>query len=781
MNFEIGIFAKSLKHSIGIFILLLLVSGWKMSAEADTQSDRLNFANGLYARGMYKLAIKEFNGYLADNPDTTNNPAIYFRLGESYRELGKLSDADRAYRIVFNKYGNSKYALKAGCRRADLFIQTGDFDAALDLFSAVMAKNPPPEIAATCSYFSGEALQKKGEIKQSIQKFNTVIEKYPDSSFKSYAYLKLGDIYATKEQNIEKAVEFFKKAADINATDRVKAESLFQIAELYFRVEDYEKSADYYRELINKYPDDTRTKEAGLQSSWAAYYAGMYAESLSRAVAALNGGNKLPANDTAEWLYLKANSERQLHKNKDAVKTYARLIKEFPESSFADAARYEKAVAFYKSGEYENALQAIRDVNLNGKMRKDAYWLMAESSAALKRNDAAIQYYQIIVKEFPDSDISAQATYRLAYMLQQRKDYTEAAATYLLLAERFPDNKLAPQAMFAAAYCQFLNNHKENAVQTWKQLISNYPESTFTEQALYQCAMAEITLKRDDDALATIRTLLKNYPDTKYAPDAWYWKGVILLQENKLQDAKDALKTVLSLNPRPELKRNASYSLGLAFRQAKQNKKAVQQLYPLLAGDMSKEFSPQLLTWMAETFYTEKEYDKAITTLQILLQNSTEPEWQQTGWALIGRNEAARGNNKAAADAYRNALAFNATTRFAAESSLRLGEYSLAADDTGNAEQYFSKAAAIASGTDMADIRANAYANLGKTAEKENKFADAARYYMSVAILYSDPVLVPECLAAAARTFKKADMPDDAEKALKELKTRYPSFKNKTE
>ncbi len=47
---------------------------------------------------------------------------------------------------------------------------------------------------------------------------------------------------------------------------------------------------------------------------------------------------------------------------------------------------------------------------------------------------------------------------------------------------------------------------------------------------------------------------------------------------------------------------------------------------------------------------------------------------------------------------------------------------------------------------------------------------------MSVAILYNDPVLVPDCLAQAAACLKASGDTEGAAKALAELDSRYPDW-----
>lgn len=110
----------SVPSVLQFFVLMcLLLVVVPLSNANDKADERMRFADGLYARGMHKLAVKEYVGFLQDNPASTNIAAAYFRLGECYRNLGNLPEAEKSYRTVFNKYRKGKYGLRAGCKRAD--------------------------------------------------------------------------------------------------------------------------------------------------------------------------------------------------------------------------------------------------------------------------------------------------------------------------------------------------------------------------------------------------------------------------------------------------------------------------------------------------------------------------------------------------------------------------------------------------------------------------------------------------------------------------------------
>ena len=71
-------------------------------------------------------------------------------------------------------------------------------------------------------------------------------------------------------------------------------------------------------------------------------------------------------------------------------------------------------------------------------------------------------------------------------------------------------------------------------------------------------------------------------------------------------------------------------------------------------------------------------------------------------------------------------------------------------------------------------MRARSYFGLGQAAAARDRSEEAARYFMSVAVLYDDPELTPEALYRAAEAFQKLGRAGDRDKALAELRQRYP-------
>ena len=79
--------------------------------EAEGADQRqLDYANGLFARKLYDLAIPEYQKYLDDYPWRAGRANAYFSLGECYRNLHRESNAHTNLQKVLNDYGDSEFA-----------------------------------------------------------------------------------------------------------------------------------------------------------------------------------------------------------------------------------------------------------------------------------------------------------------------------------------------------------------------------------------------------------------------------------------------------------------------------------------------------------------------------------------------------------------------------------------------------------------------------------------------------------------------------------------------
>lgn len=755
-----------------LFAVILLTCVVLLPARAAdlSEAERFDLATGLYSRGMHELAVKEYRTLLRDFPATKSADTIHFRLGESFRRIGRHADAEEHYRTVFEKYPSSPFRHRAGYRRAGVFMDAARYDSAIDVYKSVIEAAPPREIRSASHYFMGKAYTSVGRTNEAVSAFAVVRDQYADTPFCSYALLSLAGISAEKGEK-DAALKLYSDAAAKPSSARVGAEALFQMAETYFRGGDFEKSAETYDRLLTTYPADMRSAQAPLQAAWASHNAGRYTTALERAVTALA---RETSGKTDEWLYLKANSERQLVRNGDAVASYSRLLKKFPASRFANSALYEKALVYYKMGRFKDAIASASAVDIGQALRKDVHWLLAESFASLDDHDSAVQYYRLIVKEFPDSDVTAEAAFKLAHNLRERGDHMAASRYYGVVATRFPAHGLAPRALFASAYCLARENRHEEAARDWAALVRAYGEHPLVEESMFQQGMSEMRMGKEELTVATLNNMLRRFPKSRFTAEARYWRGVLLNRSDRAAEAAEELRLALAAGPAREMEREVRYALALSLQKAGKFPESAALLETVLKTPKGADVPSDLLQWLSEYRFEEKKYAESVAAAQALAGREDNSTWQQVGWTLVGRGLRASGNQAEARDAFVRALEIDAGTAFEGEAALRLGDIAFASKTYEQARDYYERAAGLAMEHETLAVRASAYAGLARSLRALSQFAAAARYFMSVAVLYDDPVLVPECLFEAAAALREIGRQEEALQAARELRSRYP-------
>ncbi len=770
-------------RALAIGALHILI-GAALAEEPTEYRDQLRFADGLFSRRMYALAVPEYEALLERFPGGARNDVAAFRLAESFRFINKLPQAARWYDRLVVDYPQSTYRLRSAYRRARLYMESGDLADAVEHFRAILSEQPEADVAAACLYYMGESLLELDRISEADATLELVTRRYADSLFAAFARMQQAELArrnwaAAREADqpdeadaaVARALKLYAEVLAGTSSDRLSAEALFRSADMLFARGDYDRSAGFYRRLLEQYPGDERAAESRLQAAWAAANAGLYAQALQLAEQAVTG---TAGADRAEWLYLKANCERHLLQYAPAVDTYRQLLEMVPDGARRNRARYELALSLYKLGRYADAIREAGIIAGVETLQADSAWLLAESHAALNQAAEAIQFYRIVLRTAPDAPVARDAIYRLAYQLQQQGNDRESARFYTMLVERFPQDPLAPQALFAASLAQEKAGDDVAASRDWGRLAADYSDSRFAEEALFRKALADIRAGREREGGETLEQYLPRYPAGRFSADVFYWRGVLLSRGDRFRDAQTMLQQALALEPRLDLRREILLQLGTVQQKLRDDAGAAESFGQLLGSEAEQRLEPALLEWLASYHFGQDNHAAAIQAATVLTDRHPEPAWQQAGWALQARGHLRAGEPAAAEAALRKALEAGAHTRYGAEAALQLADLLLGDDRIADAERLYQEASRRAAGEDLLGIRVRALFGLGRSAAADDRAADAARYFMTVAILFDDPGIVPESLYRAAEMYAQADLSGDAESARRELLERYP-------
>src|SRR5437773_957430 len=285
---------------------------------------QLEYANGLFTRKLYDLAIPEYQKYLDEYPGRAGRANAYFSLGECYRNLNRVSNARTNFQKVLNDYGDSEFAGPAAYALAEMAFSEKDYAAALPLFHRAAGKSKEPAVALSAHYFEARCLEATGRKDEAADIYVQVAESANPNPYREDARWTAASILASRGRKID-ALKQYEALANESQKPALKAESAVRggIIALELVQADKGKSdkamADRATALLQKgrtLPEAGKFRaiaQVGLRR--LQYQTGQYAQLLADYKKELE---KLPEAAQAEVLLLAANRQRQLGNSKEA-------------------------------------------------------------------------------------------------------------------------------------------------------------------------------------------------------------------------------------------------------------------------------------------------------------------------------------------------------------------------------------------------------------------------------------------------------------------------------
>src|SRR5213592_2107445 len=185
---------------------------------------QLEYANGLFTRKLYDLAIPEYQKYLEDYPGRPGRANAYFSLGECYRNLNRTSSARTNFQKVLNDYGDSEFAGAAAYALAEMAFTEKDYAGALPLFHRSAAKSTEPAVALSARYFEARCLEATGRKEEAADIYMQVAEGGNPNPYREDARWTAASILAGRGKKID-ALKQYEALATEAQKPALKAES----------------------------------------------------------------------------------------------------------------------------------------------------------------------------------------------------------------------------------------------------------------------------------------------------------------------------------------------------------------------------------------------------------------------------------------------------------------------------------------------------------------------------------------------------------------------------
>jgi len=765
-----NIFLQKSRFVTSLFLLCLIFSGQGIVLAMNSE-EKLLFANGLYRRGLYELAIPEYQMLLTNEISRPMHDLSAFRLGECYRNLNRPEDAAASYDQVVENFPDSQFLHRAAFRRAELDWQAGRLKEGAGRFEKVLERKPPNDIEAASLYYLGLCLVGIDQFKEAEKNWRRLLKNHDPSPYTDYASLALADLLTKQKGSDKEIFSLLKKIMDEPETPALGAEATARSGLLAYRNQDMTTASGYFAVLGEKYPKDEWNTRVRLEASWAYLLDGKVGEARSLARAGLKDAAK---SGRPDWLYVLANIERNAGSFADAKKYYDEFLTAAPQHESASSAAYEACGLAYQQSEYERVLEL--STMAAGDPGKDlaVLWMKAGAYKELGQSAEAVTVYEQIIRDYPDSDRAPSAAYQLAWFAEQKNDYAAAAKGFEKVAADYQNSPVAADALMAAASIYMRDHKTEDAISAWKKLAVQYPDYTMLDEAYIGMARAEVELQRNSDAAKSLQSLISVYTNSRHLAEAHYVRGTLYEQEGQFEEAEFHYLRAISLKPVPSLVKSIQHRRVAVLQRQGRNDDAAQLMNKLLETDKESHLPSPLLEWLARWNLENKKIAQAETAALRLAETGETAGWKQAGWYIAGMAALEQKKQSKALEAFTAAAGFELNTRETADAYFQLGEISLDKKRWEDAVGYFSRAAERATSDPLMDIRARSYLKLGVSYEAMENWTEAGRYYLSGGVLFDDPALTPESLYRAAGVLHAQLKNDERANVVAELRERFP-------
>ena len=494
----------------------------KMDFDKDAQEE----AAYNYALTTYELSFSPFNesvlafeAFLNDFPNSTYTNQVYDYLINVYLTTNNYEAAYQSMLNIKNPGPRIQEAKQRILLNMGIDAYTGGkYDKAIELFTnSLTFSQYNSTIAAQARYWRADSYYRQGKFDLARAGYNDFLLSPGARLTKEFNLANYNVGYTHfNQKNYSGAITGFRKfiVSEKDKKTKTYVDALNRTGDSYFAERDLGNALKYYSDAAD-------IKIAGTDYSLfqKGYVEGLQKE-YNRKIATMEGllrdfPNSEYANNA---MYETGHAYVMLNENDKAIAAFDKLYLQFPQSSAARKGLLQKAMLYYNENQYDNAIVAYKQVIA-------AYPQSEEASVALESLEKIyvqtnrVDEYAAYVKTLGNvAKITAakedSLTYIAAekqYILENISEATKYLAQYL---QKFPQGRYALKAHYYLADCYYTSGDKDAALNEYKAVVAQEGGNPYMETSLARAAGIAFD-KRDYSEALNHYTALKNISENK--------------------------------------------------------------------------------------------------------------------------------------------------------------------------------------------------------------------------------------------------------------------------
>ena len=396
----------------------------------------------LHRNQAFEQAQPLFESVYAEAPRAKLGAEALFWSADSYYKLDQFGEASNRFK-TFTEYFPTHEMMGAALYSLGwCYFKLGNFEASVDPLETFLEKYEAPQIAlfpydTDTQLRIGDAYYALGQYRKSIEFYNKAIGAEPGGD---YAMFQVANSYYRANRTFE-AVSTFRRLLRIYPFSKLREQAQYNIAYIYMTTGNNEQAIEEFETVINRYPGTEWAARAQYNIGDAHYNIGKYELAV---VAYQQVLNRYPR---SSYIIQAINGIQYAQLSSGKMDSSSVILEEFlsdnPQSNTADRLRFRQAENTFQSGDYPTAIREFRQylrVTNSNQLVPQVYANLGESYKQMGEEDRAIEAYEQILSDFPQSNQAPDALTSLGLIYFEKAEYEVSKGYFnrlLTISNRF--------------------------------------------------------------------------------------------------------------------------------------------------------------------------------------------------------------------------------------------------------------------------------------------------------------------------------------------------------
>ncbi len=313
-----------------------------------------------------------------------------------------------------------------------------------------------------------------------------------------------------------------------------------------------------------------------------------------------------------------------------ATRYITQFLEQFPQSEKKIEINLLLGQCYFFKGQYLKAYEIFQSLLAFDEL-KDAtlFWL---GETYLKGSDykQSQQYYQELIKLYPDSAYVPQAYYSLGWVFYEQSQFDQAFDAFAALLKKFPIHQLSEDAAFKLGEIQYNQRNYESAIKYFQEYLSKYPQTSRQAEAYFYIAESYYYLEKYLEAIGYYAQAAEKSLDSKVVFMANVSLGWSYLKLEKFDLSQQYFDKALAFAQEKGILTDDVY-LGQAslYSERGENTKAIEAYDQMIQTFPNSPRMAEARLGKANIAFLLKQYDNAISEFRAIIDGFATNEQKQ--------------------------------------------------------------------------------------------------------------------------------------------------------